>query len=141
VFDDLVKFGQLGFLIFIELFHDEFLRIGAVVHLLLELFDGGLHPMFVIFSRRDVLLLQLLLDVSPDLAHFEVRIHLNHFQFLLLISIEVISGESHSIQNRKYDQSDIILLDLLSDPIHQISLCSGFSQIFQVCRLWQVFLD
>ncbi len=129
MFDDLVKFVQLDFLIFVELFHDEFLCIDAVVHLLLKLFDRGLHPMLVVFSWGYLLLLKLLLNVSPNLAHFEVGIHLNNFQFLLLVSVEVVSGESHSIKYREDDQSDIILLDFLSDPIHQISFCSGFSQI------------
>lgn len=141
VLDHLVKLRQLGLLILIELFHDQLLGVDAVVHLLLELLDRGLHPMLVIFSRSYVVLLELLLDVAPNLAHLEVRVHLDHLQLLLLVGIKVVSGEAHTVEYRKYYQSDVILFHLLSDPIDQVSLGPGFSQIFKVCRLWQILLD
>jgi hypothetical protein len=48
--DDLIKLPKLMFLILIELLHDEFLRVDAIPHLLLELLQGGLHPMLVVFG-------------------------------------------------------------------------------------------
>jgi hypothetical protein len=81
----------------------------------------------VVISWSDVFLLKLLLDIAPDLSHFEVRIHLNHLQFLLFVGVEIVSGKTHSIQDGKYYQPDVILLDFFADSIDQVSLCSSFS--------------
>lgn len=139
--DHLVKLGQLGLLILIKLLHDQLLGVDAVVHLLLELLDRSLHPVLVVLRWSDVLLLELLLDVAPDLAHLEVRVHLDHLQLLLLVGIEVVSREPHSVEDGEYYQSDVVLLHLLSNSVHQVSLSARLSQILKVCRLGQILLD
>lgn len=96
--------------------------------------------MLVVFSWSYVFLLELLLDVAPDLAHLEVRIHLDHLQFLLLVSIEIVSGEAYSVENGKYYQSDVILLHLLPDPVNQVGFSTSFSQIFKISRFGQILL-
>lgn len=136
----LVELIQLGLLVLVELLHDQLLRIDAVVHLLLELFNRCLHPVFVVFSRPHVFLLELFLDIAPNLTHLEVGVHLDHLQFLLLIGIEVVSGKAHSVENGEDNQSDVILFNFFSNSIDKIGLCASLSQIFQIGRLRQTFL-
>jgi hypothetical protein len=116
--NDLIKLVELSLLVFVKLSHDELLCIGAIVHLLLKLLNGSLHPVLVIFSWTDLLLLQLPLDISPNLPHLEVGIHLDYLEFLLLVGVQIISCESYSVKNRKNNQSNIILLDLLTNSIY-----------------------
>lgn len=53
----------------------------------------------VIICWVDFLLLELLLDVAPDLAHLEVRVHLDHLQLLLFVGVQVVSGEAYPVQD------------------------------------------
>ena len=141
VLDHLVELIQLGLLVLVELLHYQLLRIDAVAHLLLELLYRCLHPVPVVFSRCHAFLLELLLDIAPNLTHLEVRVHLDHLQFLLLIGIEVISGEAHSVEDGEDNQSDVILFNFFSNSIDKVGLCASFSQIFQIGRLRQTLLD
>lgn len=139
MFDDLIKFIEFCLLCFVVFFHNQLLCVDAVVHLLIELLNCGLHPMPVVFRGVDVLLFQLMPNFSPNLSHFEVRVHLNHLEFLLFVGVQIIDGESDSVENRKNYESNIILLHLLTDAINQISFGPSLCQILQVGWLWQVF--
>lgn len=52
-------------------------------------------------SERIYLLLQLLFDVRPDLADFEVRVHLDYLNFLLFGGMQIIFGETCAVENAK----------------------------------------
>ena len=97
MFDHLIKFTKLTLLILVELAHYQFLSVYTVAHLFFELLESCLHPMTVIFCRFDIALLQLSLNVSPNLAHLEMRVHLNHFQFLLLVCCQVVPCKTDSV--------------------------------------------
>jgi hypothetical protein len=79
VLNHLIELAQLAFLIFIKFPHDQLLSVDAVAHLLLELLQGCLHPMPVVLGGLNAALLELTLDVAPNLAHFEVGVHLDNF--------------------------------------------------------------
>ena len=76
--DDLVELVQFSLLVFVELLYNQLLGVHAVANLLLELLQGCLHPVTVVLGRTYRRFLQLLFDVTPDLAHLEVWIHLDH---------------------------------------------------------------
>jgi len=128
--DNLVKFGEFGLLVFVELLHNESLRVNAVVHLLVKLLKGSCHPVTVVVSCLNPFLLHLLSDLAPDLSHLEVRVHLNHLQLLLFVGCEVVACESYSIQNGKDDQSHVKGFHFFSNPIHKVCLGSSLSKIF-----------
>lgn len=96
--------------------------------------------MTVILSWLYSWLFQLVSYVMPYFAHFEVRVHLNHLQLLLLMSCQIISGETYSIKYRKDNQSDVILLHFFSDSVDKICFSSGLGQILEISRLYLIFL-
>lgn len=138
--DDLVKLVELSLLILVELLHDELLGIDAIIHLLFKLLNRRLHPMPIVVRRVYLLLLELLLDVAPDLAHLEVRVHLDHLELLLLVGIQVVAGEAYPVENGEYYQSDVVLLDLFADSVDQVGLCACFGEVLQEGRLRKVLL-
>ena len=85
VLDHLVELAQLVVLVLVELLHYQLLGVDAVVHLLLELLQGCLHPVTVIFGWLHPFFLQPLLYVAPDLSHLQMGVHLDHLQLLLLL--------------------------------------------------------
>lgn len=97
--DNLVKLVQFSLLILVKLLHDQLLRIDAIIHLLLKFLNRCLHPMPVIICWIDFLLLELLLYVAPDLAHLEVRVHLDHLELLLLVGVQVVAREAYPIED------------------------------------------
>lgn len=97
--------------------------------------------MSVVLGRADLLLLQLLLYITPDLAHLEMRVHLDHLELLLLVSVQVVPCKTHPIEDREDYKSDVVLLYLLADPVDQVGLSSCLSQILQKRRFWRVFLS
>ena len=138
--DHLVEFAQLCLLVLVELPHDQLLGAYTVAHLFLELLQGRLHPMLVVLRRLHSGVRQLPPDVAPDFTHLEVRVHLNHLQFLLFLRRQVVSGESHPVKHRKHDQSDIVLFHFLPNPVYKVGLSSSISQVLQVSRLRKVLL-
>ena len=76
---DLIELAQLGLLVLVELLYDELLSVDAVTRLLRELLQRRLHPVAVVLSWSYLGLCQLLLYISPDFSHLEVRVHLDHF--------------------------------------------------------------
>ena len=99
VFDDLVELAEFSFLVFVELFHDELLSVDAVVHLFLELLERSGHPVCVVLGRPYSLRAQLPGYLTPDFPHFEVRVHLDHFQLLLLLGSQVVARETDPIEH------------------------------------------
>jgi hypothetical protein len=94
----------------------------------------------VVFSRPHVFLLELFLDIAPNFTHLEVRVHLDHLQFLLLIGIEVVSGKAHSVENGEDNQSDVILFNFFSNSIDLIfpsrALMNFYEKLFMSIFSW-----
>ncbi len=131
VLDDLVEFRKLAFLIFSELLHNEGLGVDAIAHLLFELLDWSFHPMFVIFCWLNLFICELQLNLRPDFPDLEMGVHLHNLHFLLLVCIKVILVETNPIKNTKNYQTNVILLDFLLDPVHQVSFHTCLCQVFQ----------
>lgn len=127
VFNDLIKFRKLALLILSKLFHNQSLCIDSVRHLLLELFNWCLHPMSVIKCWLNILLFKLKFDLWPNFTNFEMRVHLNDFHLLLLVSVQIIFIESNSVQNAENYESNIVLLDFFFDSVDQICFHSCLS--------------
>jgi len=77
------------------LFHPDVLGIQALIVnrllcLLQSLLDAGLHPVPVVLGGPHVLVLQLLLDVLPDLPILQVGIQLDDLHFLLLLRAQLV---------------------------------------------------
>lgn len=132
VFNDLVKFGKLSFLVFSKFFHDEGLCVNCIAHLLLEFLDRGLHPMSVIKSWLNVFLFQLKFDLGPYLANLKMRVHLDDFHLLLFMSVQIVFVKADAVQNAKNNEPNIIFLDLLFDSVNQICLHTCFSQVLKI---------
>ena len=62
----------------------------SLFSLLISAFNTTVHPVRIITGRFDVAVLELLLDVHPNLTVFEVRIELNNFHVLLLTWFELV---------------------------------------------------
>ena len=96
--------------------------------------------MAVILGGHDTVVLEIFPDISPDLSHLEVRVHLDNLQFLLFLGSEVVSTKAHPIKHREDYQSDIILLNLLPDAVDEVGFCACFCEIFEVGWLGYIFL-
>ncbi len=88
--------------------------------------------MLVVLCRLDILTFELELDLRPDLSNLEMRVHLHNFHLLLFMRVQVVLIKSNPVKNAKNDESDVVLLHLLLDPIHQVSLHACLGQILQV---------
>jgi hypothetical protein len=69
-----------------------------------------------------------------------VRVHLDYLELLLLVGCEVVAGKAYTVEDRENDETDVILLDLLTDAVYQVGLCAGLGQILEVSGLGQVLL-
>lgn len=85
--------------------------------------------MLIVEIRLYFLLLQLHFDLTPNLAHFEVRVHLYNFHLLLFMCVEIIFVEAYPVEYAKYDEPDIVLFDLLFDPIDKVGLHASFREV------------
>ena len=109
---------QLSFFVLIKLFFDESLGVHTVVHFFGELFKGGLEPVLVIFGGFDSFLIELVVDFAPDLAHFEMWVHLNDLHLLLLEGIQLIFAEPNSIQDAEHRHAQVAGAHNFLYPIH-----------------------
>jgi hypothetical protein len=114
---NLIKLRKFKLLILSELFHDERLGIDTVAHLFLELFDRCFHPMFIIKGRLYFLVPELYFYLVPDFSDFEVWVHLDYLHLLLLMGVEIVLVEANTVKDTEYYEANVILLDLLSDPV------------------------
>jgi hypothetical protein len=62
--------------------------------------------------------MELLFNITPDLADLEVRIHLDDLNLLLLISMQIILRKACPVKNTKHDCSQIVLCHLLFNFAH-----------------------
>lgn len=100
--------------------------------------NGGLRMLASISTLiLSYLLVELLLDVSPDLTNFEVGIHLDYLDFLLLWGMEIIFGETCAVKNAENYGSQVIFSHFLLNFFKKISLCPHFTKLTETT--WLVF--
>jgi len=90
-------------------------NLGLVHHCLLSLLDraldGTIHPVFVIASRLQVVVLKFLLDVFPDLPIFQVRVQLDGLHLLLLSCIQLVKVKADSEESGENAGTDVVGFD------------------------------
>ena len=76
-----------------------FLLVDSGLGRLPGLLDASLHPVPVIASGLEVVISELLLDVSPDLTVLKIRIELNNLDNLFFFWAELMKVEPNSIES------------------------------------------
>ena len=77
------------------------------LRLLPGLLDTSLHPMPVILRWFQIGVLELFLDVAPDLSILEIWVELDHFDHLLLLRSQLMEVETTPVEGAKDDGSDV----------------------------------
>jgi hypothetical protein len=73
--------------------------------------------MFIIKGRLYFLIPKLYFYLVPDFSDFEVWVHLDYLHLLLLMGVEIVLVEANTVKDTEYYEANVILLDLLSDPV------------------------
>ena len=74
------------------------LVVHSFLGLLKGLLNGCFHPVAVIQSRPHIGILQLLLDILPNLTVFQVRIELDYLHSLLFSWGKVVEIETNAVE-------------------------------------------
>ena len=111
---------EIFFLIFFFLSHDLFLILNQLADSEVELLQIGHHPMEVIASRSET---QTILYVVPNLSHFEMRVILDYFYFLLVTDVQFVLLKRSSQNYAEYYGSQVKLLHLVFYSFGQIGFC------------------
>lgn len=83
--------------------------------LLTRFLDARLHPVAIVTSRLDVEILELLVDVAPDLTVAQVRVKLNDLHELLLVGREFMQIEAATVESAEDDGPDV---ERLGEVVH-----------------------
>ena len=65
------------------------------------------------------------LDVGPDLANLEVRVHLDDLDLLLLRGEELVLVEARSVENREHLRAQVVPLNFLLYLADEVGLRAG----------------
>lgn len=71
----------------------------GLLSLLECLLNAGVHPVGVIAGGLAVLVIQLLLDVLPDLSVLKERVKLDDLHDLLFVGIEFVEVETNAVES------------------------------------------
>ncbi len=73
--------------------------------------------MFIVLGWFDIFIFELKPDLGPDFTNFEMRVHLDDLHLLLFVCIKIVLVKTNPVKNAENDQSYIVLLNFLLDPI------------------------
>lgn len=88
--------------------------------LLVGLLDARLEPVAIVAGRLDVQVIQLLLDVLPDLTVLQEWVQLDYLHNLFLVCVQLMEVEADAVEGAKDRRPQVVVLDNFGEDVADV---------------------